>query len=115
MEETLVQVGQQYFGHQVSSDPLYRQQASERAELLRECARLRRAKVGMCADADAVYISEVESRLTQMSQQLRRRRQYFARVRQQGLLEEIEEAWGRRHMAEAMRLSRAAAHCRYGP
>ena len=47
MEATLVRVGQQYFGHQVSNDPLYRQEASERAELLRERARLRRSRIGM--------------------------------------------------------------------
>eukprot|EP00959_Pyramimonas_sp_CCMP1952_P351194 7357535-Pyramimonas_sp.AAC.1 len=51
LEDVLVTIGQQMFGHVVSNDPECRRAAAERTELLKERARLRRSRQDVKEDS----------------------------------------------------------------
>eukprot|EP00959_Pyramimonas_sp_CCMP1952_P219033 4579630-Pyramimonas_sp.AAC.1 len=61
LDDVLVTLGQQMFGHVASNDPAYRRAAAERTELLKDRARLRRSRQDM--DEDSAELHECEEQL----------------------------------------------------
>eukprot|EP00959_Pyramimonas_sp_CCMP1952_P190270 3980033-Pyramimonas_sp.AAC.1 len=111
LEQCIVSAGKKHFLGRAPVREGYREDCERRRELLRRRVSLRGSK----CEATESEAHEIDLELRSLSHQLQLDRRRALRRHRDRLMAEASECWERRRTAEAMRASRRAARCRYGP